>query len=702
MQKNIYLLIFIFCSISFFGQTDGLTYQAVILDDNALELPGQDLAENYLSNGEITLKFTIYDHLNTVVYQEVQLTTTDVFGLINVVIGQGEKIGGIVSFNEIDWDGNPKDLGVEISYEADNFQDLTRQALYFIPYAFHRNITATGTLTVDGATLLNADLTVVQDADFMGHSQFNTITVLNESDLQGTLDVQEITHLHSELTTEGDAHFQSNLNVLLNANVSQNLSTGIDLSVGNNALINNDLYVGNNSLLNGQVRISADIPNGVQDNFYDHPLQVDGGAHGIAIKVNVASPGRNTNFITFFNGSETPVGRIEGFAGLEEIAEGIIDAIIEAAEDIGDDVDPDDEDSDVPPADLPPSLTNSLVNNYYIGAIDHQLDISSATITFATNLTASLGLCISGDCDDPIWAAVDLVIQIVQYEIYLIYNELNLGVAFESGGADYAEWLQKINENEILNFGDVVGVKGGLISKNMSNPENYMVVSKNPTVIGAMPEAGLEDNYAKIAFMGQVPVKTIGTVNLSDYILPSGNNDGLAIAVSPENMKANDYKRIIGVAWSESKGEALFSYINTAVGLNANDMSGMIESMQSVMNEMQLILAELKPNYTPKLFNVETEADMNQDLITVSPQVNEILAAQLDLKENMKRKEAFSKIKNYALENGARLSRYPYLEEVLDNPNDKALVEKMSVHYMNVHQAFIKHVKRIKELKARQ
>jgi hypothetical protein len=40
-----------------------------------------------------------------------------------------------------------------------------------------------------------------------------------------------------------------------------------------------------------------------------------------------------------------------------------------------------------------------------------------------------------------------------------------------------------------LSFGDVVGVKGGVISKSFTEAEKFMVVSQNPTVIGAMPEA---------------------------------------------------------------------------------------------------------------------------------------------------------------------------------------------------------------------
>ena len=48
---------------------------------------------------------------------------------------------------------------------------------------------------------------------------------------------------------------------------------------------------------------------------------------------------------------------------------------------------------------------------------------------------------------------------------------INIGVAYESGGADYAEWLKKADPNEVLSFGDVVGVKAGIISINPIIPK---------------------------------------------------------------------------------------------------------------------------------------------------------------------------------------------------------------------------------------
>ena len=61
--------------------------------------------------------------------------------------------------------------------------------------------------------------------------------------------------------------------------------------------------------------------------------------------------------------------------------------------------------------------------------------------------------------------------------------------------------------------------------------------------------------------MGQVPVRVIGKVAIGDYVLASGNNDGLAIAKAADQIQWEDYKKIVGIAWEACKGQQL-SLIN--------------------------------------------------------------------------------------------------------------------------------------------
>ena len=111
------------------------------------------------------------------------------------------------------------------------------------------------------------------------------------------------------------------------------------------------------------------------------------------------------------------------------------------------------------------------------------------------------------------------------------------------------------------------------MSKNTDHAEQYLVISTKPAILGNMPMDGREDLYEKVAFMGQIPVKIRGKVLTGDYILPSGLNDGTGIAVSPKYISAEQYSKIVGIAWSASAGTDKISLVNMAIGLNANDVA---------------------------------------------------------------------------------------------------------------------------------
>ena len=167
------------------------------------------------------------------------------------------------------------------------------------------------------------------------------------------------------------------------------------------------------------------------------------------------------------------------------------------------------------------------------------------------------------------------------------------GVAYQSGAADYAEWLPKSDLDEKFFSGDIVGVKGGSISKNTDGTTQLMVISSAPIVLGNMKSQEEEHKYEKVAFMGQVPVRIKGTVSLGDYILPSGDHNGFGIAVAPEHMLASDFKRVVGVAWSEAKNSGI-NTINVAVGLNANALSTVVDKQQEIIVKQQAQLQVLQ------------------------------------------------------------------------------------------------------------
>ena len=184
---------------------------------------------------------------------------------------------------------------------------------------------------------------------------------------------------------------------------------------------------------------------------------------------------------------------------------------------------------------------------------------------------------------------------------YYMAGEAALGIAFESGGADYAEWLEKSDRTESLVFGDVVGVRAGKISKSFVDADHYMVISSQPIIIGNMPKEDNYKSYEKVAFLGQALVKVRGKVEAGDYLVASGHGDGIAIAISPEEMKPFDYKRIIGVSW-ESNSEAKefgYSLINTAIGLNNNDVVGELEDLRLAIIHLQESMSTMNPEYIP-------------------------------------------------------------------------------------------------------
>jgi len=161
----------------------------------------------------------------------------------------------------------------------------------------------------------------------------------------------------------------------------------------------------------------------------------------------------------------------------------------------------------------------------------------------------------------------------------------NIGVTYSSSAGDYAEWLKRKSSERELSFGEIVGVDGGVISLNTKGTKQLMVVSQNPIVLGNTPPDSEKAQYEKVAFLGQVMVKVAGKVNIGDYILPSGNNDGCGVAVAPSKMKAGDYDKIVGVAWEASEDRVL-NFVNVAVGINNNDLAAKVADLNQRVDNM--------------------------------------------------------------------------------------------------------------------
>lgn len=578
-----------------FAQTDGISYQAVIIDPNPKEIPGVDVQGNILPNAQVAIRFTILDQNNNVEYQEAQVTQTDAFGMINLMIGQGESSGaGLGDFTLIDWDGTPRSLQVEVDFQGagSSFVDLDRMDLTFVPYAFHRNITASGDVTVDGTTDLNGVLTVQGPTDLNNSLD---VTNGNPTVLSGSLRVDSATQLNSRLSVVGITNLDDSVNV---NNQRPTYFTG-DITVDGTSVFNGpaefnspvefvEISVNGPSHLNGQVTVRANMDTiGGDGQYQAYPLLVEGSRQGIAIKVNEGRS-TNNNYVSFWDNQQM-WGRIEGqtLTNLQDDEEYKLEEAFK--------------------------ITDVVVTSVEEAIAIAELAQAVVELTAASSSStacAGLGACVTAPIPSLIVSAgTNLVLKIanlaatttnlvtvsLDLDKFYEFKQDQIGVTYQSGAGDYAEWLPKMNPSEKFLPGEIVGLKNGHISKSTTGADKVMIISTMPMALGNMPQDDKVNEYEKVAFMGQVPTRVVGEVNPGDYVLPSGLGNGFARAIRPADMKIGDYKKIAGVVWSvDSRLSDNISMVNVAVGINTHDLSDVIQKQQDELTSLRTEYGQLK------------------------------------------------------------------------------------------------------------
>lgn len=254
MKRLIHITLFLFLSMQLFSQTDGISYQAVIIGPDNQELPGVDAQGNILPNATIAMRFTIFDSNNQIEFQEEQTTSTDQYGRINLIIGETDPAG----FTMISWDGSTKNLLVEIDFDGggNGYIEMSQQELLFVPYAYHRNITATGTLKVDGATELYSELAVD------GITDLNDILNVNNSsatNLSGELNVDGETNLNSNLDVEGITNLNSSLNVEGVTTLGDSLTVDGAMELNDNFTVNGIAHLNDSLIVAGPTDLNNDL-----------------------------------------------------------------------------------------------------------------------------------------------------------------------------------------------------------------------------------------------------------------------------------------------------------------------------------------------------------------------------------------------------------------------------------------------------------
>ena len=482
-----------------------------------------------------------------------------------------------------------------------------------------------------------------------------TAEITGNTKVGGTLDVDGVTTIHdltdvpviTDLRSIGEVNFLGSLRTKGGAGVEKNLNVGVDLGAGRDAYVGRNLDVGGTaSFKNLVVENYADIGTNPDPN-YDPDLNptpkapttlINKGETLLEKKVEITDA---TGSTSPSNGALVVSGGVGIGQNLNVDGQVVIDHSNNAAVGKGS------------KASHPVYLkgknqgmaielnVNANKDNQYIGfwdnggkrgsiqaetqaerllsleyilmTLQHVFDVGDAAVSLVSDVTdfrvgVGLGAVTVTPGPSKIAYSVALIIVLaVQVTTEQTTYINDYGVAYNSGNADYAEWLRRADPGESLVFGDIVGARGGKISRKIQDGDMVMVISKSPIVLGNTPPEAEEQYYEKCAFLGQVPVKVVGPVQIGDYIVPSGKDNGVGVAVAPSELDAVLAAQVVGIAWS-SLAAGTPGYVNVAVGMPVKSgievlqrQEESIASLQTRMDAMEVILRELIPDFDERM-----------------------------------------------------------------------------------------------------
>ncbi|MEM7185561.1 MAG: hypothetical protein AAF466_02785 [Bacteroidota bacterium] len=684
MKKIYYILLgFMMCGMSY-AQTDAISYQAVILNPDSQQLPGNDAVATVLPETDVSLRFTIINENGFKEYQEVHDVTTDLFGMVNLFIGEGVRTSNL-QFTEVLWAGKAKTLLVEIDfYRLGEYVQLSAEQLTFTPQAFHRDIIATGDMVVEGKatfndnfvieglTTINNDLEVSgntlvegnatiegdtnigEDLTVEGTTNLNSELFVNNgstTQLSGRLNVEGLTVVNDSLRVTQNVSFGGNLgvtgnvdidgdqtvlgDVVLDRSLTVRLPTTLNndlfvagrtdlqgalavngsarivnaLDVGGPTVIDNDLTATGNGLIGGTLDVLGKAT--ISDNLavngltsLNDDLKVDGGS--TSLLTGPVSIGGKTDVSNSFNVLGAFPTDLSGSLHVVKNAVFDDDVLIDGMLTVNNNLNL-------------PGLTISgdgNVNGEHIALFENTSGGSADGIAIrinASDLSSNnhfvsffgQGSYLAGRIES--FSANADGVNMPQNISNSTEIPQNQGIVYGSKGADYAEWLEKENPNDTFMVGEVVGIKGGKISRNTQNADHVLTISMAPIVLGNMPDEHRKAAFEKVGFMGQVPALVKGKVNKGDYIVASGNNDGMAVAIAPEKITLDQLKWVIGKAWSASDSDGN-SLINVSVGLKSNEWVKILEQQDARMKALESKLDAME-RLEKRLQKIESKVD---------------------------------------------------------------------------------------------
>ena len=142
-----YILLITFCNFSFAQAPEGINYQSVL----------RNLDGTILSNSSVGMQLSILQgsSTGTTIYSESHSVSTNDYGLINVVLGDGAIESG--DFSTIDWANGPYFLEIAVDENGGtNYAALGTQQLISVPYALYAKTAGNGPQGAQGEQGLSA------------------------------------------------------------------------------------------------------------------------------------------------------------------------------------------------------------------------------------------------------------------------------------------------------------------------------------------------------------------------------------------------------------------------------------------------------------------------------------------------------------------------------------------------------------------
>ena len=270
---------------------EGINYQAVALDHEGHQIPGEDIENKPVYEREIGVRFTIDQGPSgsEIYYADEHTVTTDKYGLFHLVIGKGIPFDGTyTNLMDIPWINGDQWLKVEISIHNDgNYREVSYQKFMAVPFSYYTDDIADNSITtykvVDEA-LQDVDI----DTGAVTTSEILNETILAEDIGTGSVETSEI--LNETILAEDIATGAVETSEILNETIlAEDIATGAVTTdeILNETILAEDLATGSvetSEILNGTI-LNEDLADGTIDlqTKVTNVLPVNNGGTGLDV-----------------------------------------------------------------------------------------------------------------------------------------------------------------------------------------------------------------------------------------------------------------------------------------------------------------------------------------------------------------------------------------------------------------------------------